>query len=417
MRRYPLHGAVSLAGLLLLSGCTVVPGMNYNGNVPESFSEYVGISGSPLGDDASGPEGYTVQRITPALIGAEREIRLRGQTEEGGAPLKAQIADYRYLVGAGDVLSVMSWTDINQTATQAPPVVASLDPSAAFSSLQQAATAAQQSTPAAAGFKVDSTGAIFYPYVGSVPVAGKTIAEVRTEIAAGAKPMLRHPQISVDVTQFNSQKYQINGVVMHPGLYPVTDVPLTVSQAIAAAGGVVFLIPNAIQNGNTIPRPLGDLSHVVFTHDNRVSLLDIRARLEDGNASEDRLVSAGDIIDVPDNSQEQVHVIGEVNVPGNVALDDGRLNLSQALGDVGSLNLTTANFARIFVFRGAYSERKIYWLDARSPDAMLLANGFMLEPQDVIYVASTDTAQWNRVISQILPTVDAMYETKVLLGK
>ena len=391
--------------------------MHFDGNLPESLPEYVGIAGPDGADTGAGPDGYTVQRITPALIAAQREISLRAPAADDNTTLADRIASYHYHVGTGDVLSVMSWTDINQAGPAAPPLVASLDASAAFSSLQNANAATAQTGVVSSGFKVDGSGAIFYPYVGSVEVAGKTIAEIREQIASRAKPLLRHPQITVDIAQYNSQKYQINGVVMHPGLYPVTDVPLTVSQAIAAAGGVVLLIPNAIQNGNTIPRPLGDLSRVIFIHNNAVTLLDIRDRLENNDMSQDRVVSAGDIIEVPDNTAEQVHIIGDVNVPGNYPMDDGRLNLSQALGDAGSLNLTTANFARIFVFRGAYSQRKVFWLDARSPDAMLLANGFGLEPQDVIYVAATDTAEWNRVISQILPTVETMYEAKVLLGK
>lgn len=406
----------AVCGLLILAGCTFRPGMSFDGNLPESLPEYVGIAGPDAADTGAGPDGYTVQRITPALIAAQREISLRVPAADDNTTLQDRIASYHYHVGTGDVLSVVAWTDIDQTTQQISPVIASNDPSP-LSFLQAMNAPSTPSAPTIAGFKVDATGAIFYPYVGSVEVAGKTIAEIREQIASRAKPLLRHPQITVDIAQYNSQKYQINGVVMHPGLYPVTDVPLTVSQAIAAAGGVVLLIPNAIQNGNTIPRPLGDLSRVIFIHNNVVTLLDIRDRLENNDMSQDRVVSAGDIIEVPDNTAEQVHIIGDVNVPGNYPMDDGRLNLSQALGDAGSLNLTTANFARIFVFRGAYSQRKVFWLDARSPDAMLLANGFALEPQDVIYVAATDTAEWNRVISQILPTVETMYEAKVLLGK
>ncbi|EQD70738.1 polysaccharide export protein, partial [mine drainage metagenome] len=78
------------------------------------------------------------------------------------------------------------------------------------------------------------------------------------------------------------------------------------------------------------------------------------------------------------------------------------------------LDLTTANPARIFVFRGAYEKPKIYWLNARSPLTMLLANQFELRPQDVVYVATSPVSAWNRIVSQILPTVETLYETKVL---
>ncbi|MGH6890082.1 MAG: polysaccharide biosynthesis/export family protein [Rhizomicrobium sp.] len=416
MMRYRLLAAVFASGFLLLPGCTFVPGMNFNGTVPESLSDYVGISGAESDDLGTGPEGYTVQRITPVLLAAEREIRLRQPVGDDNARLRGQIANYRYLVGSGDVLSIAAWTDIGETTAAIPSAMAPASPSP-FSPLTGAGSISAADTAASVGFKVDSKGAIFYPYVGSLAVAGKTISEVRDEIASRAKSLLHDPQITVDVAQFNSQKYTVSGVVVRPGLYPLTDVPLTVSQAIAGAGGVIFLLPTAIQSGNTIPRPLGDLSHVLYTHDGQVVLLNIRARMEENDLSQDRIVSANDIIQVPDITFEQIHVIGEVITPGNYPLDDGKLNLAQALGDAGNMNLSTANFARILVFRGAYAERKIFWLDARSPDALLLADQFELQPQDVIYVASTDTAQWNRIIGQILPTVETMYETKVLLGK
>ena len=46
---------------------------------------------------------------------------------------------------------------------------------------------------------------------------------------------------------------------------------------------------------------------------------------------------------------------------------------------------------------------------------MLLATDFELEPQDVVYVATAGISSWNRIVSQILPTVQTLYETKVLI--
>jgi polysaccharide export outer membrane protein len=370
----------------------------------------MGIAGDDDADMANGPNGYTVQRITPSLLAAQAEIRLRAPAGQRNPALGSALSGYRYFVKPGDVLSITTWNNVGEPGGSAGSTLLGAPTSAPSISPTYASLASP-----AVGFKVDANGDIYYPYVGAVPVAGKTIAAIRDEIASRARPLLRDPQLTVDVAQFNSQKFSVSGVVVKPGLYPLTDVPITVSQAIAQAGGVIFLLPTAIQSGNTIPRPLGDLSHVLYTHDGQVSLLDIRSRMERDDQTQDCVVSTGDMIQVPDNTFEQVHIIGEVNTPGNYPLDDGSLNLAQALGDAGNMNLSTANFARIFVFRGAWQDRRIFWLDARSPDALLLAAKFTLEPQDVIYVASTDLAEWNRVISQVLPTVETIYETKALV--
>jgi polysaccharide export outer membrane protein len=206
------------------------------------------------------------------------------------------------------------------------------------------------------------------------------------------------------------------GAVVKPGLYPITNVPVTVSQAIVAAD-VLRETPSSNGNNKTVvPRPLADLSHVTLIRNGQRIALNLRAFYQNGDQTQDRLILPGDIVEVPDNASEQVHLIGEVVSPGNYPMNNGEVNLAQALGDAGGLNLTTANPSRIFVFRGAYEKPQVYWLDAGSPDAMLLATQFQLQPQDVVYVATAGVSSWNRVITQILPTVQALYETKVLVN-
>jgi polysaccharide export outer membrane protein len=219
----------------------------------------------------------------------------------------------------------------------------------------------------------------------------------------------------VKVVGFHSQKYQLAGAVAKPGLYPITNVPITVSQAIARVGGVLHMLPNG-SSKDTIARPLADLAHVLLIRNGRRQMLNLKAFYRHGERRQDRLIEPGDIIEVPDSSFDQVHLIGEVRDPGNYPMSAGRLNLAQALGAAGGLDLKTADASRIFVFRGTDAEPQVFWLSADSPDAMLLAAQFKLKPQDVVYVATADISAWNRIVSQILPTVQTIYETKVLVS-
>ncbi len=392
-----------IAALLSLgvTGCSL-PGISFHGR-------HAPLSGTVGKGAKSG--AYAVQRITPRLL-----VRLAraARRPASGAPnpeLQSEIRHYSYHVAAHDVLRIMLWGDpafassgaIGSSLGAAPGVGAS------------ATASGSRLGTSGVDFTVHSNGKIFFPYVGAVAVAGLTTTEIRVRLGKALEAYLKRPQASVNVVGFHSQFYQLSGVVRKPGLYPITTAPVTVAQAIQAAGGVLRTLPNALIGGNVIPRSVADLAQVVYIHAGHREVLNLRAFFADGDQRENRLLRPGDIVDVPDNAFDQVHLIGEVRSPGNYALDAGRLNLAQVLGDAGGINLRTANPARIFVFRGGYRKPEVFWLNARSPLAMLLATRFPLRPQDVVFVATSPLSAWNRVISQILPTVQALYETKVLI--
>jgi polysaccharide export outer membrane protein len=65
----------------------------------------------------------------------------------------------------------------------------------------------------------------------------------------------------------------------------------------------------------------------------------------------------------------------------------------------------TSNPEFIFVLRGDPKQAEIFWLDAASPDALILGDQFRLRPRDVVYVETAGITRWSRVINQILPTI------------
>jgi polysaccharide export outer membrane protein len=44
-------------------------------------------------------------------------------------------------------------------------------------------------------------------------------------------------------------------------------------------------------------------------------------------------------------------------------------------------------------------------LDAKSPDALILADRFPLQPRDVIFVDRAEGIRWNQIIGQVQPTI------------
>jgi polysaccharide biosynthesis/export protein VpsN len=91
-------------------------------------------------------------------------------------------------------------------------------------------------------FTVASNGHISFPLIGDVQASGKTVREVREEIAAAlADGYIKDPRVSAEVMTF--RPYYILGEVEKPGEYPYIG-GITVMNAIATAGGFTYRANN-----------------------------------------------------------------------------------------------------------------------------------------------------------------------------
>ena len=134
---------------------------------------------------------------------------------------------YRYHVGAYDVLNVYVWDH--------PEFHAPLGEGTATSGKNAELTPSL----APSGFLVGPDGNIFFPLLGYVHVAGKTVPEIRAQLTRLLTKYVRNPQVDVRVIEFRSQKIYVMGEVNTPGLQPLTDVPMAVLDALNLAGGMV----------------------------------------------------------------------------------------------------------------------------------------------------------------------------------
>ncbi|MDP3379036.1 MAG: polysaccharide biosynthesis/export family protein [Brevundimonas sp.] len=85
--------------------------------------------------------------------------------------------------------------------------------------------------------RVDSSGNIQMPLIGTVRAAGLTSSELTAALTSqlGAR-YLRNPQVTVTVIQAASQKITIDGAVAQPGVYEMRG-RTTLMQAVAMARG------------------------------------------------------------------------------------------------------------------------------------------------------------------------------------
>jgi len=104
------------------------------------------------------------------------------------------------------------------------------------------------------------------------------------------------------------------------------------------------------------------------------------------------------------NSQK-IFVLGEVTKPMKLNIEDVPISLSDAIGESFGLNTNTASASEVFIIRQSRSAENpiIFHANLKTPSGFLEAGNFFLINNDIVYVNSSGTARWNRVISQFFP--------------
>ncbi len=361
-----------VAMLSALGGCAIVPGthtydMREQSSVALPTQQNNELVPAHVKVKAINAELIIEQSRSTARAGKESGITPSGKVERGskmGNAAEQAMLDYK--LGPGDILNITVWDHPELTI-----------PAGSFRSAEQTGTL------------VTEDGTIFYPYVGIIQVVGKTAREVRAILAQKLAKVIEKVQIDVRVISYRSKRVYLVGEVNKPGQQPVTDIPMTILEAVSLAGGFT---------------KDADHSQVLLTRDDTTWRVDLQSLYEDGAVAQNIQLQPGDIVNVPDRSLNKVFVLGEVQKPGSFFMNKKRITLAEALADAGYVNEFSSNPKYIFVMRGQTDSPELFHLDAKSPDALLLADRFPLRPRDIVFVDAAEVARWNRVISNILPT-------------
>lgn len=86
--------------------------------------------------------------------------------------------------------------------------------------------------------QLDASGSIAMPLIGAIDARGKTADELSRDIEASLRGRyVRNPQVTINIRSSVSQVVTVDGQVVEPGLYPVTN-QMTLMRAIASAKGL-----------------------------------------------------------------------------------------------------------------------------------------------------------------------------------
>ncbi len=220
-------------------------------------------------------------------------------------------------------------------------------------------------------FLVEASGAISFPLLGPVPVAGMTPAAISIVLEELLeRDFYVDVQLKVKVETFASQPVTLLGEVQAPGTYylegrtTLTDLLSKAGGLKSSAGPVLELRRTSRIEGEGPPEPM------VFE----------TAKLATGEIGRDLILRAGDVLYV---SPKQIYFItGEVARPGQYEISLG-MTLMQALSHAGGVGKFASQI--IEVHREEAGEKKILSFDLSHIRKGRLADPAVISG-DVIFV-------------------------------
>jgi polysaccharide export outer membrane protein len=344
--------------VMALTGCA--SGLQFNS--PKSASG---------GKDPAPPP---TEMITEQLIAAEKQLYTRQANQDLS---KLIVADPPpYTIGRGDILSIVVWDHPELAGGGMAAATAAAD----------AGTASASAAPA--GFVVDHRGRIQFPFAGLLAVEGLTEEQARAQLSEKLAKYIANPNITLRVQSYRSKRVYIDGEVKSPGLQAINDIPMTLMEALNRAGGVL---------------PTADQSRIALERGDERYAINLRELVQKGINPGSIMLAPGDVVRVHSRDESKVFVSGEVVSPKALTMHNGRLTLNEALGETGGISPLSGDARQIYVVRKTAERTRVFQLDARDTGSLAMAESFELRPKDVVYVAASALANWNRQLSMLFP--------------
>ncbi len=183
--------------------------------------------------------------------------------------------------------------------------------------------------------RIDSGGAILFPLIGQVKIAGMSVSQISEHLARElADGYIVNPQVSVFIEDFRSKKVTIIGQVRTPGLYELSG-PITLLELISQAGG---LAPDAGEQATIKRKATPSAEEQILT-------VDLRELLEKGPRDRDVALYDGDSVFI--NKSGVFYVSGQVRRPDAYRLEEGTTVIKAVTMAGGFTDIAAENKIRV----------------------------------------------------------------------
>jgi polysaccharide export outer membrane protein len=380
-------------GLLALGACNSLPAAGptarqLEGSVEPNFDVYLVRLSAPIVQVLSRyqeegfPNNFRLESYKPTIVMQPGDSVNVSIYETGGTPLFGGAAPRTGAAASGDS---------SAQASTLPPQV------------------------------IEQDGQILIPFVGRVPVAGKTPSRAADEIASRLAQQAIKPQVIVTVVNNNTNALTVGGEVSKAGLIPLTLRGEKLLDVIAQAGGprlpATQLDVRVIRGTTTATIPLQNVLQ---------------------NPADNIAVRPNDSIVLVKNPKTFV-VMGAATKVAQYEMQTERVTLAEGIAQAGGTIDSVGNLAAIYLLRNeptslartvmaadtsavdasyvqgeearqlsAARTRVMYRVDLTKAGGYFYAQNLMLRDKDIVLVANAEATQFQKLFT-LLRGITGMY--------
>jgi polysaccharide export outer membrane protein len=247
---------------------------------------------------------------------------------------------------------------------------------------------------------VDGSGNINVPFVGAVRASDRTPSELQTYIAARLKNIAHDPQVLVQLARNETSYVTVVGDVSSSTRMQLSARGERVLDAIASAGGVKQPIDKIV---------------IQMTRGETVALEPLQTVIRDPRQNVP--LKAGDVITAVFQPYSFT-ALGATGKNEEVNFEAQGITLAQALARAGGLEDNRSDAQGVFIFRLENQQALkwpnepvrttadgkvpvIYRINLKDPNAFFVAQSFMMDNKDVLYVSNAPVTELQKVLNLV----------------
>lgn len=367
-------GIVCALGAFALAGCSSIPTS--------------GPSAAQIGQASKGVDAVaTGIQVVDLTDGVARQLLAERRSGDFASVL-GDGALFRQQLGIGDTIEVSIW--------EAPPATlfgAGVGDARTVGSSNARVTVLPDQV-------IDGDGLINVPFAGAVKAAGRTPSQLQRDIAGRLKNIAHDPQVLVKLSKNVTSYTTIVGDVVNNTRMPLTARGERLLDALAVAGGV---------------RQPVDKITIQITRGNSVTSLPLESVIKDPRQNVP--LRAGDVVTALFQPYSFL-ALGATGKNQEINFEAQGITLAQALARSGGLQDSRSDAQGIFIFR-LEDARALQWptspvrttadgrvpviyrVNLRDPNSFFVAQSFMMDNKDLLYVSNAPITELQKVLNLV----------------